>query len=284
MGYLGFLTKKKFYISLGLAIIITLILVLLSFRFLKSYTRYGEALVLPDFSGMTLQELEEYRYNDVFDFVVNDSVFANELRPGSIVMHYPSPHSKVKRDRNVYITIVALNPEMTIMPDLKDLTVRQAVTILKNRDLTIGRLIYVPDMADNAVLGHYYNQDTIMAGEELLSGSEIDLLIGQVNNIPGHVPFLIGKDKQTAIDVIFISSFNKGRIRYWDSLAMKDGKVYRQSPEWTEEARRGQAIDIWLRSVTQMDFDSLVETLMPDTALIEKQIPEIPEDSITFEE
>ena len=284
MGFLGFLTKKKFYISLGLAVIITLVLVLVSFRFIKSYTRHGEALVLPDFSGMTLEELKEYQYDDVFDFIVTDSVFANELRPGSVIMQNPSAHSKVKRGRNIYITVVAMNPEKTIMPDLRDLTVRQAFTRLKNQGLTIGKLVYISDMADNAVLGHYFNQDTIRTGDELLSGSEIDLLIGQFNTIPGPVPFLIGKDERAAIDMIFISSFNKGKIRYWDSLAMQDGKVYRQSPGWTEMAKRGENIDIWLRSPSQINFDSLVETLMPDTVLIEEHVPDIPEESIIFEE
>ena len=62
MGFLGFLGKKKFYYSLGLAIVISLILLVVSFRIIKSYTRFGEAMVLPDFTGMTLPELEEAEY------------------------------------------------------------------------------------------------------------------------------------------------------------------------------------------------------------------------------
>ena len=284
MGFLGFLTKKKFYIHLGVAIIITLILVVVSFQLIKSYTRYGEALVLPDFTGMTLQELEEHHYTEVFDFMVTDSVFANELQPGSIIMQNPSPHSKVKRGRNVYITTVAMNPEMTVMPDLRDLTVRQALSLLRTNSIKIRKLMFVSDMADNAVLGHYYMGDTIIAGQELLSGSEIDLLIGRSNNNPGPVPFLIGKDEHTATDMILISSYNQGRVRYWDSLAMQDGKVYRQSPEWTEELERGKRISIWLRSASTYNFDSLVETLMPDTTLIEEQLPELSADSIIIEQ
>jgi beta-lactam-binding protein with PASTA domain len=281
MGFFGFLVKKKFYYSLGLAIFLSLIILVISLRIIKSYTHFGEALVLPDFSGMTMQDLQEYKYTDVFDFVVTDSVFANDLPPGSIIMQNPSPHSKVKRGRNVYITTVAMNPEMTVMPDLKDLTVRQALSMLRTHDLKIRKLLFIDDMADNAVLGHYFNGDTLLAGEELLSGSQVDLLIGQSDNNKGPVPFLVGREEQNALEMILTSSFNIGRVRYWDSLAMLEGRVYRQSPEWTEELEKGETISIWLRSPLQLDFDSLVETLLPDTVLMEDQIPQ---DSVFFEE
>ena len=173
---------------------------------------------------------------------------------------------------------------MTVMPDLKDLTVRQAVSSLKSKGLKTGKLLYIHDMADNAVLGNYYNGDTVRAGDELLSGSTINLLIGRSNNNPSPIPFLVGQDETSAADLIHISSFNVGRVIFWDSLAHHDGKVYLQSPEWMDEASKGDRIDIWLRSPTQVDFDSLIETLMPDTSQVKENAPELPEDSLIFEE
>jgi hypothetical protein len=272
MGFLGFLGKKKFYISLLAAIIISLVIVLVSFQVFKSYTRHGKALVLPDFTGMTIEDVQSYQYDAIFDFIITDSIYTNNSAPGSIVKQNPSPHSKVKRGRNVYITVVAMNPEMTLMPDLKDLTVRQALSMLHAHGLKIRKLRFVNNIADNAVLGHYFNDDTLMSGDVLQTGSEIDLEIGQSNNIPGPVPFLIGRDEQDATDMILSSSFNIGSIRYWDSLAMKDGKVYRQIPEWTKESHKGDRMSIWLRSASQYNFDSLVEVLMPDTNRINNQV------------
>jgi beta-lactam-binding protein with PASTA domain len=282
MGFLGFLGKKKFYISLLSAIIISLFIVFISFQVIKSYTRHGKALVLPDFTGMTLQDIENYNYGDIFDFIITDSIYTDNSPPGSVIKQNPSPHSKVKRGRNVYITVVAMNPEMTIMPDLKDLTVRQALSMLKAHGLKVRKLRFVQDMADNAVLGHFFDGDTLMSGDILQSGSEIDLLIGRSNNIPGPVPFLIGKEEQDATDMIITSSYNVGRIRYWDSLARKDGKVYQQRPMWTEELQKGEKMSIWLRSVTQFNFDSLVESLMPDTLEVDDQ-QSFPGDSVIIE-
>lgn len=284
MGFLGFLTRKNFYIHIGISIVVTLIIVLISFRVIKSYTRHGEALVLPDFTGLTLDQLEEKGFTESFDFMVTDSVFANELQPGSIVKQNPSPQSKVKQGRKVYITTVAMMPEMTIMPDLRDLTVRQAVSILKSNGLKIRKMLFIGNMADNAVVGHYFNEDTLLAGDELLSGSEIDLMIGLSDNNPARVPFVVGKDEESAIDLLHVSGFNVGRIIYWDSLARVDGKVYRQSSGWEEALARGEWIDIWLKSTREMDFDSLVEALLPDSTVLETLNPVFPEDTVIFEE
>jgi beta-lactam-binding protein with PASTA domain len=175
-------------------------------------------------------------------------------------------------------------PEMTTMPDLMDLTIRQALSSLKNSGLKIRQLLYMQNMADNAVLGQYYYGDTLNPGDELLSGSEIDLLIGRSNNNPSPVPFLLGRGEDAAIDLLHISSLNVGRITYWDSIARKDGKVYRQSPRWTDQSGKGEKVDFWLRSASQLDFDSLIQTLLPDSILVQEKIPEILLDSVIFEE
>jgi beta-lactam-binding protein with PASTA domain len=282
MGFLGFLTEKKFYIHLGLSVLVTLVILLISFRLIKVYTRYGDALVLPDFTGLTMEQLNDRRYLDKFDFVVTDSVFSNEYMPGAIAKQNPSAGSKVKEGRNVYITLVALTPEMTSMPDIKDLTVRQAVTYLKNSGLRIKGLRFVPNMADNAVLGHYFNRDTIHAGDELLSGSEIDLVVGQASGSKSPVPVLMGLTEEAAIDLIYMSSFNVGNISYRDTLAPKDGRVYFQAPGWSEELGKGEYVDIFLRSGSLYNFDSLVELMVPDSAFVEDAEPEFPEDTLIF--
>jgi len=284
MGFLGFLTEKKFYIHIGLSILVTLVIIFLSFKLIKAYTRYGDAFVLPDFTGLTMQQLEEKRYTSKFDFVVTDSVFSDEYSPGSIVKQNPSAGSKVKEGRNVYITLVAMMPEMTSMPDIKDLTVRQAVSYLKNSGLKIRSLRFVPNMADNAVIGHYFNRDTIIAGDELLSGSEVDLVVGQAGNVKSPAPVLMGMTENEAIDLIHMSSFNLGKISYRDTMAEKDGRVYFQSPGWSDELSQGDYIDIFLRSGSLYNFDSLLRLMETDSAVMEDVAPEFPEDTLIFEE
>lgn len=287
MSFFSFLLKKKFYIHLGYAIIVSAILFFLVLKYLDIYTRHGEAYIVPDFSGSTLLEIKNQDFDEIFDFIVTDSVFDNSQLPGTIVLQNPAAGSKVKKGRNVYITTVAIMPEMTTMPDLKDLTLRQALTMLRSEGLDIRTLIFEPYLAEDAVIGQYFNEDTLEAGTEIEKGSEIDLVLGRGRNLPVPLPFLIGLDKKTASERILLSSFNVGREYFMDEENGGTMRVYRQEPEWDDEGKyyRGDYLNVWYRSDKFFDFDSLIMTMIPDTAAmdtLQKELPvelkEIPEE------
>ena len=67
---------------------------------------------------------------------------------------------------------------MVIMPDLKDLTLRQAINILESSKLNAGKLIYAPSFDKNAILEQMWNGDTVWPGDTLIKGSIIDLVVG----------------------------------------------------------------------------------------------------------
>ena len=141
MSFLGFLLKKNFYIHLGISIILSVVLLLVVIMLLKAYTRHGDAYMVPDLQGYMHNRLDEVDGTRAFNFLVTDSVYDNSLLPGSIIKQNPSPGSKAKEGRTIYLTVVSFTPKMSIMPDLKDITVRQAVTTLRTSGLKIRKLI-----------------------------------------------------------------------------------------------------------------------------------------------
>jgi beta-lactam-binding protein with PASTA domain len=254
-------------------------------KYLDYYTKHNEAHIVPDFTGATVQEILDQNFDEIFDFIIIDSVFDNSLYPNTVVLQNPLPGSKVKKGRNVYITIVAVTPEMAIMPDLKDLTLRQAITQLKARGLSVRFIRYIPDIAENAVLGHYLNDDTLEAGSIIKKYSEIDLVLGLGRNAPVRVPFLIGMTPDVAKKRIQLSSFNAGKEYYRDDPDPEHSRVYRQEPGWDEENEyyRGDYISLWFRSDLSYNFDSLVKVLNPDTLVVDTMQYSIP-DSSFFED
>jgi beta-lactam-binding protein with PASTA domain len=278
MGFFSFLLKKKFYLHLGYSIVLTVILFFAVLKFLNIYTHHGEAYIVPDFTHATMDEVLEQNFDEVFDFVLTDSVYNNNLRPGEIVLQNPSAGSKVKKDRNIYVTTVAVMPEMTIMPDLKDLTLRQALAQLRLNGLDINILRYKKHMAENAVIAQYHNEDTIPAGEEIIKGSKIDLVLGMGRNKPVMVPFLIGLSEKESHDAVFLSSFNLGKEYHLDDVEKEHSRVYRQEPTWDDDNKlyRGDRINLWFRSDLTFNFDSLIEVLRPDTTSVDSLEIEFP--------
>jgi eukaryotic-like serine/threonine-protein kinase len=277
MSFLGFLLKKNFYIHLGISIVLTIVILLIVIGLLKAYTRHGEAYVVPDLEGMMYDRLHENETTKVFNFVVTDSVYDNSLLHGSIIKQNPSPGSKAKEGRTIYLTVVSYTPKMSIMPELKDLTVRQAVTTLRTSGLKIRTVIFTPYFAGNSVLGHYFNGDTLLAGTEILEGSEIDLVAGLGENRPSRVPFVVGLTRDEARSALQMASLNVGREHFLEESNPIHSRVYRQYPQWNGELYPGDSVTLYFRSDLQFDFDSLLSSSNPDTAVF----LEMPSDTLT---
>ena len=165
---------KHFITSLGiLAVLIWIVFLLLS-----TYTKHGQYIDVPQFAGQNIEQItNDPAYSD-FEFVVIDSVFDLKSQKGMILRQDPYPSSKVKTNRKIYLTIVSTNPEKTSMPDLKYLTLRQAVSILESTGLKTGRISYIPSFDQDAVQQQSFGGLVIEPGTKLDKGSVIDLTVG----------------------------------------------------------------------------------------------------------
>lgn len=265
-----FLLSKKFAYHLAAAIVLLILLLFLLFKFIDIYTEHGDEIVVPDFHGRTVNELIALGYDKQYDFFIIDSLYDEYHKSGAVVIQDPPAGLKVKKGRNIYVTIVASMPEMVIVPDLRDLTIRQAINILESARLKTGKLIYVPSFDKNAVLEQFYNDDTITPGDTLVKGSVVDLMVGSGDSqykIP--IPFLIGKTREEAIHDINAASFNLGKEIYIDSIIDESSRVYMQDPLWNSDIPyyAGDSIRLWYRSDELFDFVMYTEAMANDSLM-----------------
>jgi beta-lactam-binding protein with PASTA domain len=78
----------------------------------------------------------------------------------------------------VYLTIVTLIPEKTSMPDLRDLTLRQAQSILETSGLKMGKLVFIKAFDEDAVQDQMHGGRVIAPGTKIDKGTVIDLKVG----------------------------------------------------------------------------------------------------------
>ncbi|MCD4747704.1 MAG: PASTA domain-containing protein [Bacteroidales bacterium] len=270
MNIIHFLINKKFLIHLGISILLIIVLIWIVMKFLDIYTRHGESIIVPDYTGLTISEIDSVEFNHQFEFIIIDSVYDSQKKGGSVVMQDPLPRSKVKRNRKIYVSLVAILPEQVPMPNLLDLSLRQAINELESGKLKTGKLIYKPSFDKNAVLEQLFKGDTILPGTIIEKGSVIDLILGNgliTDKI--KVPFLIGKNQKEAINTVKISSFNIGEEFFLDSNDLVHSRVYMQNPSFDskEYFSPGDTINLWYRSDEHFDFMKLLISLKPDTLI-----------------
>jgi beta-lactam-binding protein with PASTA domain len=268
MGFFYFLKKGKFYLHLLIAIVLSVFLLWVAIMALDIYTRHGKVYLIPDFTGQTLEQLKENGYDEYFDLIVIDSVYDNKREKGSVVLQNPAEGAKVKKGRHVYLTVVAQMPEKVIMPNLKQLSVRQAIVKLKTNGLVPGRLNYTDADYRNSVIEQYINDEPVEPGTEITKGTVVDLDVANGLSDAGvKMPFLIGKTVDEAHDMLHTASLNVGEEYFLDEKDLGNARVFKTDPEFNtkDELPIGSNVNIWYRSDQLFDFDAYIKELTTDT-------------------
>lgn len=268
MGFFYFLSRKKFYLHLLIAIVASLILFWIVIKSMDIFTQHGEVYIVPDFNGYTVQQLSDKGYDEYFVLEVIDSVYYKSKAKGTVIQQHPLSGSRVKQGRHVYLTIVAKSPEKVAMPNLKNLSLRQAIVSLESSGLRVGNLEYIQYFARNAVVEQLIDDEPVEPGTELISGTEIDLVLGKGDmTVMVPMPFLIGLKQHEAINKLHYNSLNIGQQYYLDDSDTTHARVYKTDPETLTEDMlfMGQPVNVWYRSDELIDFDEYLLQFDPDT-------------------
>jgi eukaryotic-like serine/threonine-protein kinase len=265
MNLITFLKSKTFRFHLILAIISAIVLLWVSLKLLDQFTRHGRTIEVPDIVGMDREQADQVLERMNLTPVINDSIFDTSREKGSVASQNPAAGSEVKKNRTIYLTTVAILPEMVAMPDLTDLSFRQAQALLQTHGLLVGKLEYVPNIARNAVLQQKFNRGTIQPGTPIEKGTAINLVLGTGEG-SSHVtvPLVIGKTREEAIAIINSSSLNIGQEIYLDD-SNENLRVYEQSPDVLKnklKVEMGSTVDLYYRSTETFDFDEYTQEIL----------------------
>ena len=98
--------------------------------FLDRYTNHNQAVKVPDVRGLQIEDAAPFLEQQMLRYAIVDSIFSKEKTPGAIVELMPEANSKVKKNRIIYITINAKTEETAPVPELADISFRQAYSHL----------------------------------------------------------------------------------------------------------------------------------------------------------
>ena len=277
MSLKNFFLSKLFLKNLGYAIVIIVGAVLVLLIWMNFYTRHGQARPVPNFIGLTMEQTSKLAKKSRLRYQVIDSIYTTIVPRGCIAEQNPKPGFKVKKWRNVVLTINAFHPEMVAMPNLVDLPKRQAIMLVESSGLEIGLLKYRPDVSIDVVIDQQFNGKNINTGDSLQKGSVIDLILGKgYSNQRTPIPNLLGMRLDPAKDKILGSSLNLGTFEY-DNTIKKGADsinafVYKQNPEFKNNAtlQLGYPIYLWLTvdsAKLKVDSTRFVSDTIPATSI-----------------
>lgn len=245
--------ERIFLRNIVLAFLIVVVGTFIIMTMLKLYTRHSEELPVPDMHGLTLDEAIDKTTGRDLQVVVFDSVFLTEKEPGTVVDQHPKAGFKVKRNRKIFLTMNAMNPELVALPNLVDLTFRQATAKLKSFGLNVGEVTYEPDIAINMVLRQKVRGKDISPGDSVRKGSYIELVLGRgLSDEVATLPDLVGLRLEAAKIRAADRFFRIGGILTDNTVTPEEDResawIYQQRPESGPESTLplGSSIDVWI--------------------------------------
>lgn len=117
-------------VHLILAIVFSILLFFFSLLFLNFFTRHGKKVQVPNLHGKNLEEAVMLLEDKGLKYEIIDSIYSEEATPGSVIDYSPQAGSQVKPGRLIFLTINATSPKQVAIPQVKDLSERQAWALL----------------------------------------------------------------------------------------------------------------------------------------------------------
>lgn len=265
MSLKEFILSRTFAKHLAAAVILVAVLVFAVMQSLKIYTRHGVSYPVPDFYGMTSEQAFEAAKSMNVTVEIADSVYLDEAPAGVVVEQLPTAGFRVKENRMISLTINSVMPEQILLPQLTNISVRQAMVWAENSGLKTGRIVYEPSEYNDLVLKVRIDSTEIQPGQPLYKGATIDLVVGRIygsSEVP--LPWLTGLTPLQAQDSLANFMLNIGVVIY-DSLVVTgsdslNARIWRQtpSPDMIRNVYTGSSVDVWV-SVDSTKFLPIAE-------------------------
>lgn len=175
----GFVRRHPILMNLIYACAAGLVLIYMALWFLDLWTFHGQERAVPDVKGQSFETATANISRAGLNTVVTDSVYDNYARPGTVAEQSPIPNSKIKKGGNVYLTIVAFTPKMVTIPDIYDVSERQARSMLEGLGITQIMTVSVPSEYEGLVMGAKFNGVSLRPGARVPISAVITLEVGE---------------------------------------------------------------------------------------------------------
>ncbi len=231
--------KTKLFIIIA-SVIIVIAGIMGAGAMLGWFSGDNDEVEVPDFKGMTLEEaqIEAEKYG--LKVEEGDQVYSPDQEEGKITSQTPGKGAKVSKGKVITVNI-SLGKKDGVVPNIVGMDYKEAKAYLKDFGFELGMVVKVKSTKpENTVI-----TQSVEAGSTADKGTVIDV---EVSDGKGkemkEVPYLIGKDVDTAKSEIIAAGFKVGNIYYEESDEYPKNTITSQQYKSGEELEEGTAIDI----------------------------------------
>jgi len=246
------LTNKKFYLTISsLFFAGALLLFFIDWFVMPVYTNYNEGVTIPDVTRVSLEEAKATLTGYGLRFEIADRRSHSAFPADYVIDQTPAPSQIVKPNRKVYLTVnTAVKPQV-VVPNVVNLSLRNAQIQLQNYGLEVGTISYESSRFKNSVL-----RQSVSAGTKVEKGTIIDLAVSDgLGNKMVEIPEIIGFRLPDAQLKLREAGLRVGQIRFQPEKDVTPNTVLDYEPK-VDEIIEGESLTL----VISERFDAVEES------------------------
>jgi eukaryotic-like serine/threonine-protein kinase len=239
-----FLTKKEYIKERKIFFVFITLIVLFFFFdrvFMPVVTRQVKERVVPNLVDLSLEEAEEVLKREGLSLVVMSEEYVADKPAGLVVSQTPEPESVVKKGRRIRV-VVSKGAKMTVVPNLKGVSLRQAELMLDQAGLKIDEVFTTANdtFAENVVVSSVPS-----FGVSVPEGISVRLLINKSSsNQTVIVPNFVEKNLKEAYNIARESGLEIGKIKFKKEKSLLPNTIMEQIPKAGAEVDKGSKVEL----------------------------------------
>jgi beta-lactam-binding protein with PASTA domain len=157
----------------AIVIVIGIFAVILMDQFvMPTYTNYNEGVTVPDVTKLSLEQAGENLEKSGLRFEVLERRAHSAYPANYIIDQEPAAKSIVKPNRKVYLTVNTDITPQTVVPNVVNMSLRNAEIQLENHGLTVGTRSYETSRFRNTIL-----RQSVAPGDTVSRGTVVNLAV-----------------------------------------------------------------------------------------------------------
>lgn len=257
----GYPVRYIYYLIAGIIGVLLVFVIILNSIVMPAYTQYGQRVQVPDITNRSLEEATTVLENYGFEVILAERQYDAEIPSNFVVDQSPKGGSYVKPNRKILLSINISERPPVVVPDLRNLSLRNAQLQLRNYGLQVGDIEYITSFEVRTVI-----DQSIQPGSKVDRGTRIHL---KVSNGLGEgyvlLPDLVGIPFERAQLMLNQRRLRLGVVVYEESSDYPINYVMSMFPSGIDSLMTGSSIDLVISrdpNLYQVDDKS---TTPPDT-------------------
>jgi beta-lactam-binding protein with PASTA domain len=207
---------------------------------MPAYTNYEEWVTVPDVTKVSLEEAKNNLTEYGLRYEVANRRTHSAYPADYVIDQTPKAQSLVKPNRKIYLTVNTAKRAMVVVPELTDLSLRNAKIQLQNYGLKLGTISYQTARFKNSVL-----RQSIEAGRQVPKGTTIDLAVS--DGLGGDlikIPEIVGLRLSEAQNKLINAGLKVGEIRFEPNKETEPNTILSYQPANKDSLNQGQPVEL----------------------------------------